>query len=264
MLRHVEVRADFVELHGFDARGLVLARLDHAVLDRVVDLVVGDHRRRHAGGAEGLAPDRGSLHTDLETPELRHVAHGLVGEDVPGATAGEADQHDVGFRGNLVGYGLQRVGIEHLVPVIEIAKQERRIDERGGFRERRHVRRRDDAVVDRDALVHVGEIVLLQAQLTILVQHEVDRLAVVLLDQFLEFHEGFGERMIVVELDRAVQCDRLLCGGVERKGQRHDSGAARERLQKWMHRFLQQVACRIAAGGRKRAAPHRGVNHPVF
>ena len=55
------MRRDLVELHLLDARGLVLARGDHAVLDRVVDLVVGDHGRRHAGGLEGAAPDRRAL-----------------------------------------------------------------------------------------------------------------------------------------------------------------------------------------------------------
>ena len=42
------------------------------------------------------------------------------------------------------------------------------------------MRRRHDRVVDRLALRHVLEILLLQAELAVLVQHEVDRLAVVL------------------------------------------------------------------------------------
>jgi hypothetical protein len=58
-----------------------------------------------------------------------------------------------------------------------------------GLRERRHVGRRDDRVVDRDALVHVGEVVLLEAELAVAVEHEVDRLAVVLLDQLLELEQ---------------------------------------------------------------------------
>ena len=48
-----------------------------------------------------------------------------------------------------------------------------------------------------------------------LVQHEVDRLAVVLLDQLLELQQRLGEGVVVVELDRAVQGDRLL--GVARR-----------------------------------------------
>jgi hypothetical protein len=105
--------------------------------------------------------------------------------------------------------GFQHVGVEHLVPVIEVAEQERRVDERRGARERRHVRRRNDRVVDRLALVHVGEVVLLQAELAVLVQHEVDRLAVVLLHQLLEAGQRLGEGVLVVELRRAVQRDGL-------------------------------------------------------
>src|SRR5439155_18097233 len=99
----------------------------------------------------------------------------------------------------------------------------------------------DDAVIDRDSLVHVGEVVLLEAQLAVLVQHEVDRLAVILERKLLESDESFGEGVIVVELDRAVQGDRLLRAGVERKGQREQRGGARERLQKWMHRYLHRL-----------------------
>ena len=47
-------------------------------------------------------------------------------------------------------------------------------------------------VVDRDALVHVGEVVLLEAELAVLVQHEVDRLAVVLDGQLLELLQRPG------------------------------------------------------------------------
>ena len=227
VLRHVEVRADFVELHRLDAGGFVLARLDHAVLDRVVDLVVRDHRRRHADGGERLAPDRRALHANLEALHLGEVAHRLVGEDVARAAAGEADQHHVALRGDFVGDRLQRVGVEHLVPVVEVAEQERRVDERRGLGERRHVRRRHDRVVDRDALVHVREVVLLEAELAVLVQDEVDRLAVVLDGQLLEFLQRPGERVAVVELDGAVQRDGLLR---ERAAERdHDRAAAKVR-----------------------------------
>ena len=106
MLRHVDIRSDFVEFHRFDARRFVLARLNHAVLDRVVDLVIRDHRRRHADRPECLAPDRRALYAHLEALQLRHVVHGLVGEDVARAAAGEADQHDVRLRGDFVRDGL--------------------------------------------------------------------------------------------------------------------------------------------------------------
>ena len=70
----------------------------------------------------------------------------------------------------------------------EVAEQERRVDEGRGLRERRHVRRRDDGVVDGFALGHVLEVLLLEAEGRVLVQREVDRLAVVFLDQLLELH----------------------------------------------------------------------------
>src|SRR4029434_7833327 len=77
-----------------------------------------------------------------------------------------------------------------------------------------------DAVIDRLALIHVGEIVLLQAELAVSVQHEVDRLAVILLDQLLEFQKRAVERMVVVELNGAMQGDDLLglrCRGCEER-----------------------------------------------
>ena len=54
-------------------------------------------------------------------------------------------------------------------------------------RERGHVRRRNDRVVDGLALRHVFEILLFEPERRILVQREIDRLAVVLLHQLLEF-----------------------------------------------------------------------------
>src|SRR4029078_3913906 len=80
---------------------------------------------------------------------------------------------------NRKGASMHGHALENLVTVSDVAEQERRVDERRGLRERRHVRGRHDAVVDGDALVHEREIVLLEAQLAVLVQHEVDRLAVV-------------------------------------------------------------------------------------
>src|SRR5262245_16641814 len=65
MLRHREIGTDLVELHLLDAGSLVLTRRNDAVLDGVVDLVVGDHGRRHADGREGAAPDRRPLHAYL-------------------------------------------------------------------------------------------------------------------------------------------------------------------------------------------------------
>jgi hypothetical protein len=167
------------------------------------------HRRRHAGGGEGLRPDRRALHAHLEALHLGQVAHRLVDEDVARAAAGVADQHDLGVLGHLVGNRLQQVGVEHLVPVRQVAEQERRVDERRGLGEGRHVGRRDDAVVDRLALRHVLEVLLLQAEFAVAVQDEVDRLAVVLLDQFLELQQGPVEGVVVAELHGAVQRDGL-------------------------------------------------------
>src|SRR5581483_6670479 len=103
VLRHGEIRPDLVELHLLDAGSLVLARLDDAVLDGVVDLVVGDDGRRHAGGGERTAPDRRALHADLETFQVRHGVDRLRSEDVARAAARVADQHDVGLLRDLVG-----------------------------------------------------------------------------------------------------------------------------------------------------------------
>ena len=138
------------------------------------------------------------------------AAHRLVDEDVAHAAAGIADQHHVGLLGDLVGDRLQEVGVEHLVPVVEIAEQERRVDEGRRLGEGRHVRRRDDAVVDRLALRHVLEILLLEAERGVLVQDEVDRLAVILLDQLLELDQRLGEGVVVVELHGAVERDGRL------------------------------------------------------
>ena len=126
----IEVRRDFVELHLLDARGLVLAGGDHAVLDRVVDLVVGNHGRRHARGLEGAAPDRRALDADLEAFSSCMFLHRLVDEDVARAAAGVADQHDVGLLRDLVGDRLEHVLVEHRVPVLEVTEQKRRVDER--------------------------------------------------------------------------------------------------------------------------------------
>ena len=73
VLRHREVRGDLVKLHLLHARSLVLARGDDAVLDGVVDLVVGDDGRRHARRRERRAPDRRALHADRKSLQLFEV-----------------------------------------------------------------------------------------------------------------------------------------------------------------------------------------------
>ena len=99
--------------------------------------------------------------------------------------------------------------------MIEVAEQERHVEQRGSLGERRHMRGRDDTVIDRDALTHIGEIILLQPQFAVAVQDEIDRFAVVLLDQLLELQQRLVERVRIVELDGAVQRDRLLSGDIE-------------------------------------------------
>ena len=239
MLGHREMRRDLVELHRLDARRLVLARRDHVVLDRVVDFVVGDDGRRHAGGLERAAPDRRALHAHLQRLDLGEVLHRLVDEDVARAAARIADQHDLGFFVDLVGDRLEQVGVEHLVPVREVAEQERRIDERRRLGEGRHVRRRHDRVVDRLALRHVLEILLLEPERGVAVQDEVDRLAVVFLDQLLELQQRLVEGVIVVELHRAVERDdllrlRLRRGGEDRKAECRDNGQKPHEVLPWI------------------------------
>ena len=226
MLGHGEVRRDLVELHLLDAGRLVLAGADDVVLDRVVDLVVGDHGRRHADRREGRAPDRRALHADLQALDLLQAAHLGVREDVARAAAGIADQHHARALLELVGDRLEHVALQHRIPVVEIAEQERRVDERRRLREGRHVRRRDDRVVDRGALRHVLEILLLEAELAVQMHDELDVAVVIFLHQLLEPGHGPREGVVLVELRGAVQDDRLLgVGAADRERQ------SRERRQ---------------------------------
>jgi hypothetical protein len=146
----------------------VLAAVDDAVLDGVVDLVVGDHGGRHADGLEGAAPDRRALHPHLEPAQVGQGAERLVGEDVPHAAARVADQHHARALLDLVGHRLEQVELQHVVPVGEVAEDEGRVDEGRGAGEGGHVRRRDDGVVHRAALRHVLEVLLLQPRLLFL------------------------------------------------------------------------------------------------
>src|SRR5207302_2503456 len=110
-----------------------------------------------------------------------------------------------------------------LVPVVEVAEDERRVDERRRFREGGHVRGRHDPVVHALALVHVGEVVLLQPELAVLVKHEVDRLSVILLHQLLEPEQRLVEGVVVIELHRAMQGDGLR-GRARRDARRQGRG----------------------------------------
>jgi hypothetical protein len=58
------------------------------------------------------------------------------------------------------------------------------------------------------------------------VQHELDRLAVILLHQILEADQGAGEGVIVVELDRTVESDGLRLCAVHTQG-KHCTGRQR-------------------------------------
>src|SRR5439155_10829930 len=88
---------------------------------------------------------------------------------------------------------------------------------------------RDDPVVNALAVVHVGAVVRLEAKVAILVQHETDGLAVVLLHQPLEPHESLGERVVVVELRGAVQSDGLRAP-TPRDARRHGRGRPSQNL----------------------------------
>ena len=143
---------DFVELHGFDAGGLVLAGRDHAVLNGVVYFVVRNHRRGHADRRERLRPDRRTLHAHLEALEIGEVLERLVGEDVPDAAAGIADQHHLGLGRDLIGDRRQNIRFDHLVHVLDALEHEGSVDERRRLGKGRHVGRRHNAIVDRLAL----------------------------------------------------------------------------------------------------------------
>jgi hypothetical protein len=150
-----------------------------------------------------------------------------------------ADQHDVGLLRDLVGHRLQKIGVQDLVPVRQVAEQERRVDEGSGFGEGRHVGRRDDGVVDRLALRHVLEILLLEAERRVTVQDEVDRLAVIFLHQLFEPEQRLVEGVVVVELHGAVQRDRRL--GVRTANERGGKGGGSKAAYQdsAFHRFLQ-------------------------
>src|SRR5206468_6340846 len=93
----------------------------------------------------------------------------------------------------------------------------------------------NDTVVDRDALVHEGEVVFFETELAVLVQNEIDRLAVVLFHQLFESHQRFVESVVVVELNRAMERDRLLGVGGQRG--RGDAGCddAQGRAKECIH-----------------------------
>ena len=103
------------------------------------------------------------------------------------------------------------------------------------LREGRHVRRRHDRVVDRLALRHVLEILLLEAERGVLVQHEVDRLAVVFLHQLLELHQRLVEGVVVVELHGAVERDDLLGLDLSERGNCREQYGGRERGHETTH-----------------------------
>src|SRR5262249_51702325 len=73
-------------------------------------------------------------------------------------------------------------------------------------------------------LRHVFEVLLLQAELRVLVQHPVGLLARILVDQLLEPHQRAREYVVIRELHCAVQC-QLLCSRICRK----KSGKRREK-----------------------------------
>ena len=87
------------------------------------------------------------------------------------------------------------------------------------------VRRGEHGVIHRQALRHVVDVVLLQAQFPVPVQGELDRLSVARLCRFLELQHVLVKRMRVVELTGPLQLDglrqRRCRGGGERHPQRH-------------------------------------------
>jgi hypothetical protein len=140
-----------------------------------------------------------------------------------GFAAAVADQHHVRAGLDVVGDGPEGVaGGHHLAPVVEVPEEEGHVHQRGLLGEGRHVRRRDDGVVDREPLAHVGEVVLLETELAVPVELELHRLAVILLHQLGELQHGLVEGVVVVELAGPAQRDRL--GGGRRRG---DAGHGR-------------------------------------
>jgi hypothetical protein len=101
------------------------------------------------------------------------------------------------------------------------------------------VGRRDDRVVDGDALVHIIEVVFFEPYFLVQVHHELDGLVarVVELRELLELAHQAGERVGLVELARSVEGDIGRVGGWQGKKSR-DESCAGQSSDSFEHEFL--------------------------
>src|SRR4028118_955838 len=92
----------------------------------------------------------------------------------------------------------------------EVAEQEGGVDERRCLREGRHVSRRYDGKVHGSPLSHVLEVLLFEAEFAVLVQNDIQGLAIASFGHLAELRQRLRKCMIVVELRSAVEFDRGL------------------------------------------------------
>ncbi len=125
--------------------------------------------------------------------------------------------------------------------MVDVTEQERHVHQRRHLRIGRHVARRHDGVVDRHALRHEVEVVLLEPELGILVEDEADLTVVAFVDQLGEADERLGEGVLVTELRGAVQLDRVLRRRRAGERQRGHDGERSDTLD--LHRSLPGWPC---------------------
>ena len=140
MFGHDQVRRHFKEAHRLHARSLILTGFDHVILNAVIDFIISNDRRRHARRLEGARPDRRALHAHFQPAQLSHIRDAPIGEDIAHTAASIANQHHAGAAFHLIRHGREKVLIQHLVPMLQVAEQEGRIHKGRGAAEGGHMR----------------------------------------------------------------------------------------------------------------------------
>ena len=158
---------NFVEFHLADASRFVFGRINNAGLNGIVDFCIGDDIRRHTEGIEKFCLNWRTHHTDRNILDFSHVRYWLVDDQVTDATSTVSQHQDVGTLVNVVDDRLQHVAGKNLTPMASISVKHRWIEQSRQLRKGGHVRRSCHSVVNRQALVHVGDIVFFKTQLAI-------------------------------------------------------------------------------------------------
>lgn len=131
---------------------------------------------------------------------------------------------------------LEDVAGQHRIPVIEITEDEGHVHQRQGIGETGQVGRRDDRIVDGNALGQKVHIVGLDPQFAVQAQVELDFFAGVFIRQLGELHQGLGIGVVLVEQACPTQgCLRDTCG----RGNTSDRGNEACGLRDLERRFHQ-------------------------